>query len=98
MTLFVGHDGGNVKGDYIHTIDAVDPATDWSARVSVRNKAQVWTLEGMKRIEEKFPYLILGIHSDNDSAFINAHLLRYCGERGIEFSRSRPGRRNDGCL
>ncbi len=47
----VGHDGGNVKGDYIHTIDAVDPVTDWSGRVSVKNKAQIWTLEGMKRIE-----------------------------------------------
>lgn len=94
----VGHDGGNVKGDYIHTINAVDPVTDWSGRVSVRNKAQVWTLEGMKRIEEKFPYPILGIHSDNDSAFINAHFSRYCEERRIEFSRSRPGRRNDNCF
>lgn len=72
---------------------AVVPVTGWSGRVSVKNKVQIWTLEGMKSIEEKFPYPVRGIHSDNDLAFINAHFSRYCAERGIEFSR--PGRRNE---
>lgn len=94
----VGHDGGNLKGDFIHTLDAVDPPTQWSARVSVRNRAQVWAFEGLKKIEERLPFPLLGIHSDNDSAFINAHFSRYCEEKGIEFTRSRPGRRNDNCF
>ncbi len=62
-----------MKGDFIYTLDAVDPATQWSARVSVRNRAQVWAFEGLKKIEERFPFPLLGIYSDNDSAFINAH-------------------------
>ena len=32
---------------------------------------------------------------DNDSVFINETLTQYCAERGIEFTRSRPYRKND---
>ena len=31
----------------------------------------------------------------NDGAFINETLIKYCAERGIEFTRSRPYRKND---
>jgi hypothetical protein len=37
----------------------------------------------------------LGIDSDNDSAFINANLLRYCQKGGITFTRCRPCKKND---
>ena len=32
---------------------------------------------------------------DNDSVFINETLIKYCTERGIEFTRSRPYHKND---
>ena len=32
---------------------------------------------------------------DHDSVFINETLIKYCAERGIEFTRSRPYRKND---
>jgi len=32
---------------------------------------------------------------DNDSAFINAHLVNYCEKEGLEFTRSRPNKKND---
>ena len=38
---------------------------------------------------------VKGIDSDNDSVFINDTLTQYCAERGIEFTRSRPYRKND---
>ena len=40
------------------------------------------------------PFTALGIDSDNDSVFINDS-LRYCADRGIEFTRSRAYRKND---
>lgn len=43
-----------------------------------------------------FPFPIIGIDSDNGSEFINDHLLRYCIEHKITFTRSRPGNSNDG--
>ncbi len=36
-----------------------------------------------------------GIDSDNDAAFINDHLCRYCRARGITFTRSRPYKKDD---
>jgi hypothetical protein len=40
---------------------------------------------------------LLGIDSDNGSEFINSHLVAYCGREGINFTRSRPYRKNDNC-
>ena len=38
------------------------------------------------------------IRSDNGSEFINNQLYRYCIDREITFTRSRPGRKNDNCF
>jgi len=35
------------------------------------------------------------LDSDNDTVFINAHLVRYCTHEGITFTRSRPYKKND---
>jgi hypothetical protein len=53
---------------------------------------------GIKRIEGRLPFSILGIDSDNGSEFINAHILRYCEQNQITFTRSRPYRKNDSCF
>ena len=41
------------------------------------------------------PFPILGIDSDNGSEFINHHLLAWCQQRKLTFTRSRPGNSND---
>ena len=51
--------------------------------------------EAVDRIRSRLPFPLLGIDSDNDSAFINANLLRYCQEEGITFTRCRPYKKND---
>ncbi|MEW6081437.1 MAG: hypothetical protein AB1576_06645 [Bacillota bacterium] len=40
---------------------------------------------------------MLGIDSDNDSAFINDHLFRFCQANQVTFTRSRAGKKNDNC-
>ncbi len=52
-------------------------------------------MEGLEAIARQLPFPVHGIDSDNDSVFINATLTQYCAERGIEFTRSRPYRKND---
>jgi hypothetical protein len=37
------------------------------------------------------------LRSDNDSAFINAHLLRYGEENHLTFTRNRANKKNDNC-
>jgi len=63
----VSHDGGNPRGDYVHTLDVTDVYTGWT-------------------------------DSDNGSEFINAHLLRFCKQEKITFTRTRPYRKNDNCF
>ncbi len=93
----VGHDGGRASGDYCFTLDLTDVASGWSEQVAVQNKAEKWVFEGLKAIRERLPFPVLGLDSDNGSEFINAHLLHYCKDEGLTFTRSRPYRKNDTC-
>lgn len=93
----VGHDGGDAVGEYAQTLDVVDVCTGWTETEAVRNKAQKWVFEALKDIEKRMPFPLLGIDSDNGSEFINGHLLRYCKENEITFTRARPYRKNDNC-
>ena len=52
-------------------------------------------MEGLEAVGQRLPFPIRGIDSDNDGAFINETLIRYCVDRGIEFTRSRAYRSND---
>jgi len=92
----VGHEGGNSRGDFCQTLDVTDIATGWTEPRAVRNKAQRWVFEALMEISAAFPFPIKGIDSDNGSEFINAHLLGYCTDNKITFTRSRAGHKNDG--
>jgi hypothetical protein len=52
-------------------------------------------VEALEVLRAQLPIPLLGIDSDNDSAFINETLLNYCRNNSIEFTRSRPFRKND---
>jgi len=94
----VSHDGGAVRGDFLQSLNFTDIATGWVEMIAVKNKAQVWVFGGIEEIKERLPFSILGIDSDNGAEFINDHLLRYCKEEHITFTRSRPYRKNDSCF
>ncbi len=92
----VGHEGGNSSGEFCFTLTVTDIATGWTVNRSVKNKAAIWVFEAIEHVAALFPFPILGIDSDNGSEFINHHLLAYCTEHRITFTRSRPGNKNDG--
>ena len=94
----VGHDGGNTSGDFIQSLNFTDIATCWDETAACMNKAQVHVFKALKAIIARFPFIILGIDSDNGSEFINAIMLRYCEENEITFTRSRPYKKNDSCF
>jgi len=94
----VGHDGGQASGDFCYTLDLTDVASGWTETRAIRNKAQVWVVEELKLIEKRLPFELLGIDSDNGSEFINAHLLRYCQDRKLTFTRARSYRKTDNCF
>jgi len=94
----VGHDGGVIDSHHAFTLNGVDIASGWNSSTALKNKAQVWTLEGVEKIRAKLPFPLLGIDSDNGSEFINESLYNYCRDHKITFTRSRPYRKNDSCF
>ena len=93
----VGHEGGNSSGEFCFTLTVTDIATGWTINRAVPNKARKWVLEAIDYVLGRFPFPVVGIDSDNGSEFINHHLLAYCEEHRITFTRSRAGNKNDGC-
>ena len=53
-------------------------------------------LAALEDIAKILPFPLLGIDSEGGSEFINHHLLHWCEQRKITFTRSRPGNSNDG--
>jgi len=92
----VGHEGGNAVGEHCYTLTVTDIATGWTENRSVPNKARKWVIAALEDIARIMPFPLLGIDSDNGSEFINHHLLTWCQERELTFTRSRPGNSNDG--
>jgi hypothetical protein len=93
----VGHEGGDNNGEFGFSLTVTDIATGWTEVRSVRNKSAHAVFVALVQIQAALPFPLLGIDSDNGSEFINAHLLDWCTDQKITFTRSRPGNKNDGC-
>lgn len=91
----VAHCGGNPEGDFVSTLNVTDLATGWTEASAIKNKAQVHVMQGLKDIKTRLPFPLLGLDPDNGSEFINWQLFRYCKKNNIQFTRGRPGKKND---
>lgn len=92
---FVLHCGRSTGGDYIHTISAVDIATNWWEGQAIAVRSQHATKEGLNEISGRMPFRIRELHPDNDSVLVNDLLWDWCKDRRIRMSRSRPYKKND---
>jgi len=89
------HSGPSTAGEYLHTLNAVDICTAWCEPVIVENRSREAVRAGVEKIRARLPFPLLGIDSDNDSAFLNGHLVDYCNTEDIAFTRCRPYKKND---
>jgi len=58
-------------------------------------KGQTGIVLALEEISVALPFPLLGVDSDNGSEFINQHLVRFCRDREIQFTRSRPYKKDD---
>jgi hypothetical protein len=91
----VSHSGASGAGDFLHTLDAVDIHTGWVERQAVMGKGQHGILQALTTIAQQLPFALRGLDSDNGSEFINGHLVAFCAQRTIQFTRSRPYKKDD---
>jgi Integrase core domain len=92
---FVAHGGDAMQGTFLGSLVATDVCSGWTEAVPLLAREQSLVVEGLDVIRRPLPVPVRGIDSDNDSAFINETLQEYCKRQQIEFTRSRPYRKND---
>jgi hypothetical protein len=95
----VSHSGASAAGEFLYTLDCVDIATGWVERQVVMGKGQLGVVAALREIEQRLPFPLRGIDSDNGSEFINTHLFNFCQQRpkdrSVQFTRSRPYKKDD---
>ena len=93
----VGHCGGSSKGEFLYTLNMTDVFSGWTALGAMKGRGERGTLLAIKSARRHIPFALKGIDSDNDGAFINYHLMKYCHKEEITFTRCRPYKKNDQC-
>ena len=91
----VAHCGESTRGEYLNTLNMVDVATGWLECRAVTYRSQREVFAALETVRQRLPFGLLGIDTDNDSAFLNDHLVRYCQSQQLTFTRARPYRKND---
>ena len=94
----VEHCGQSASGLFINSVSCAEIATGWWEGEAIMGKGQERTFNALTNIRKRAPFSWLEMHSDNDRAFINYHLVKYAEEEGIGFSRSRGYKKNDNCF
>jgi hypothetical protein len=91
----VTHCGTRAVGSFVHTLVLTDVASGWTECIALPAREQSLIVEAVTAAESRLPFQLLGLDTDNDSAFMNDTLWDYCQKKGLEFTRSRAYRKND---
>ena len=93
----MSHCGESVEGFFLTTLCAVDVCSGWTECVGGWGKGQVRVGGAIHQMQQRLPFALKGLDSDNGGEFINHYLYEYCRRNGIVFTRSRSYKKNDSC-
>jgi hypothetical protein len=91
----VAHCGDVLSGEFIYSLDMVEIATGWSEQVAVMGKGEEGIVKAIEAIKQGLPFGLKGLDSDTGREFVNWHMVRWCKENNLSFTRSRPYYKND---
>lgn len=91
----VAHCGDVLSGTFVYSLDMVEIATGWSEQVAVMGKGEAGIVQAIAAIQKGLPFTLKGLDSDTGSEFVNWHMVKWCKQRGLYFTRSRPYYKND---
>jgi len=93
----VSHGGGSSSGQFMWSLTLTDIYSGWTELSGMWGNSGGEVCMGLRRIENRMPFEMLGFDCDNGSEFLNTvlenHLL--CKTRKIKWTRSRPYKKND---
>lgn len=92
----VEHCGGpKTDGNYVHSLVLTDIASGWTECVAMPVRNQLLVVQAMAKVATDLPFAMLGVDTDNDSAFMNETFVDYCKALRLEQTRSRAYKKND---
>jgi hypothetical protein len=91
----VSHSGPSARGEFAYTLNLTDVHTGWGESRAVLGRGEEGVVAALDTIRRALPFPLRAIDSDNGSEFINAHLLGYCRDHQIQFTRGRPYHKDD---
>jgi hypothetical protein len=91
----VSHSGNSASGEFLYSLNLTDIYSSWVETRAVMGKGETGVLIALQQIRQSLPFELLGLDSDNGSEFLNHHLWRYCQNQKIQFTRSRPYKKDD---
>jgi len=89
-------DWNGVKG--VYHINAVDEVTQWQVVGCVGRISEQYLLPVLEAILHQFPFVIVEIHSDNGSEYINHEVDKMLQHLIIALTKSRANRSQDNAL
>src|SRR5262249_3168417 len=91
----VAHCGISNHDHYLFTLVCTDVVGGWTECMGVPSKRQADVFAALEVLRGRLPFVLLGLDSDNGGAFLNSHLVQYCQQHRLTFTRSRPYWKND---
>lgn len=91
----VAHSGPSASGSFLQTLTLTDVATGWTECAPLLFREGRLVGEAMTALRAALPFPLLGFDTDNDTVFMNEVIKGWCEARAVEFTRSRPYRKND---
>jgi len=82
----------------VYYINLVDEVTQWEIIGCVEGISEQFLLPLLEELLWRFPFIILGFHSDNGSEYINYTVAKLLTKMMIEQTKSRSRRTNDNAL
>ncbi|WP_342628011.1 transposase family protein [Nguyenibacter vanlangensis] len=92
---FVAHSGPSSTGSFVQTLVLTDIATGWTECIAVLMRESSLVIAALDRARQLFPFDLLGVDFDNDSAFMNDLVVPWCRNQGLVVTRARAYRKND---
>lgn len=92
------HQGDQDGAKGVYHINAVDCVTQWEVVATCQKISEAYLLPVLQEMLATFPFLILGVHADNGSEYINHRVAQMLNKLNAELTKSRPRRATDNAL
>ncbi len=91
----VAHCGGSASGRFNHTLVLTDIYSGWTECIALAVRDSSLVVRGLDALRGTMPFPLRGIDTDNGGEFVNDSVLEFSKLHSIEFTRSRPYKKND---